>query len=326
MSDAPALEVLDALADGALHSGEALAQQFGISRAALAKRVEKLRDWGLEVPAQAGAGYQLAQPLERLDAARIAAGLSPAAQALGVRVQVLARTDSTNSQLLEASAAHDPQLLFAEYQSAGRGRRGRAWVSPFGGSLMLSLSYNFASWPARLTTLPLAVAVAAARAVSAMGLPQVRIKWPNDLKLGGDKLAGILIEPRGETGGACRVVVGLGLNWNLSGEQLQGLGQPATTVQRALAGQPLPSRNAAASLLASELLLALQAFEQHGFEPFAPEWRLRDALAGQPVRVEADPPFEGVAQGINVDGGLLVATAQGIQSVHAGEVSVRARA
>ncbi|MES2683612.1 MAG: biotin--[acetyl-CoA-carboxylase] ligase [Pseudomonadota bacterium] len=322
MSDAALLQVLDALADGALHSGQTLADQFSISRAALAKRVDHLRDWGVEIAAQAGAGYRLAAPLERLDVQRIrrAVGVDAA------RIEVLTSTDSTNTQLLDALAANDPQVLFAERQTAGRGRRGRDWVSPFGSNLYGSVSYSFAAWPPRITTLPLAMAVAVARAIEAAGLPEVGIKWPNDLHIEGRKLAGILMETRGEAGGLCRVVVGVGLNVGLSEVQAAAISQPWTSLAAALAarGRAAPSRNALAAALASELLAALRHFAEHGFAPFAAEWKRRDVLRDQPVRIEATMPLSGTARGVDADGGLIIDTAEGRQIVHAGDVSVRA--
>lgn len=324
MSEASTLQLLDALADGALHSGEALAQHFGISRAALAKRIDHLRDWGLEIAAQAGAGYQLTAPLALLDAQQIRSALSPAGRA--AKLTVVVSTDSTNTQLLAADAAHDPQVLFAERQTAGRGRRGRDWVSPFATNLYGSVSFSFAAWPPRITTLPLAMAVAVARAVQAAGLPEVRIKWPNDLHIEGQKFAGILMETRGEAGGSCRVVIGVGLNVALSPTQAAAITQPWTSLAAALGarGRPVPSRNHMAALLMSELLPALTHFAEHGFAPFAAEWKRRDALYNQPVSVQATPPLSGTARGIDADGGLIVETFEGRQVVHAGDVSVRA--
>jgi len=189
----------------------------------------------LQVEAEAGRGYRLAQPLQRLDAARIRAALPTAAQQRLRSVEVLARTDSTNQRLLEADSAADPQALFAELQTAGRGRRGREWRSPFGANLYLSLGWSFPAWPPQLSALSLAVGVACARALRKAGLHQVMLKWPNDLRVGDDKLGGILIEQRGEAGGVCRVVVGIGINVAMSAEQAGVLGQPWTSLQAALA-------------------------------------------------------------------------------------------
>lgn len=323
MSEASTLQLLDALADGALHSGEALAKAFGISRTALAKRMAPLRDWGVEVIAQPGAGYRLAAPLQRLDVDQIRAALPAAART--TRIAVVTRTDSTNTQLLAGVASHDPQALFAESQTAGRGRRGRDWVSPFGSNLYGSVAWAFTAWPARFTTLPLAIAVAVARVIDAAGVPEVGIKWPNDLQVGGRKLAGILIEPRGEAGGACRVVVGVGLNVSMSSGQAGALTQPWISLAEALATHSLdaPNRNTLAAALVSELTQSLTHFAAHGFAPFAAEWQRRDLLQGQPVRVEGASVLNGIVRGIDADGGLIVETETGREIVHAGDVSVR---
>ena len=234
LSEDEVLGLIDALAPGEWQSGEALAAEAGVTRAALAKRVAHLREWGLQVEAEAGRGYRLAQPLQRLDAARIRAALPPTSQQRLRSVEVLARTDSTNQRLLEADAAADPQALFAELQTAGRGRRGREWRSPFGANLYLSLGWSFPAWPPQLSALSLAVGVACARALRKAGLRQVMLKWPNDLRVGEDKLGGILIEQRGEAGGVCRVVIGIGINVAMSAEQAGVLGQPWTSLQAAL--------------------------------------------------------------------------------------------
>lgn len=316
--------LLDALADGERHSGEALAQRFGISRAALAKRVGQLRALGVEVAAQAGLGYQLVEPWQRLDAEAIQRALSRAARQSGLTVRVISSTDSTNGQLLATDAAQDPQVLFAEHQSAGRGRRGRAWQSPFGVNLYLSLAWTFSAWPPRFTTLPLAVAVALCRALATLGI-EAGIKWPNDIQIDGRKLAGILIEPRGETGGSCRVVIGVGINGAMTATQGEGISQPWIGLREALGGQPSPPRNAVAATVVTALAEALAQFAEHGFAPFAPEWRQRDLLAGRAVRLDDAPEVEAVARGIDADGGLLLDTSAGPRTVHAGEVSVRRR-
>lgn len=326
LSEDELLRLIDALAPGEWQSGEALAAQAGVTRAALAKRVGHLRDWGLQVEAEAGRGYRLAQPLQRLDVARIRAALPPAVSQALRGLEVLARTDSTNQRLLEADTAHDPQALFAELQTAGRGRRGREWRSPFGANLYLSLAWSFPAWPPQLSALSLAVGVACARALRRAGLRQVMLKWPNDLRVGQDKLGGILIEQRGEAGGACRVVVGVGINVSMSAEQAGALGQPWTSLQAALASTAstaMPERNALAAALLTELVQALTEFESAGFTPFLADWSTLDATANQPVRIEGGEPLEGVARGVDAQGALIVEVQGRRHHVHAGEVSLR---
>lgn len=323
LEDAELLPLLDALADADWHSGEGLAAAAGISRAALAKRIDRLLDWQLEIEARAGLGYRLAQPLQRLDAAVIRAGLSASAQMLLNTVAVALRVDSTNQRLLDSGAAQDPQALFAEAQTAGRGRRGRAWRSPFGANLYLSLGWSFKIWPPQLGTLPLVVGVACARALAKIGIANVGLKWPNDLRIGNAKLGGILIEQRGEFGGACRVVAGVGINFAMSAAQAGVIEQEWTTVQAALGGITC-SRNMLAVALLNELLLALTAFEQRGFSPFRGEWSALDLSAGREVRIEGPgQTLIGRACGIDESGALIVDVAGQRHFVHAGEVSLR---
>ena len=326
LSEDELLRLIDALAPGEWQSGEALAAEAGVTRAALAKRVTHLREWGLQVEAEAGRGYRLAQPLQRLDAARIRAALPSSAPEKLRGVAVLVRTDSTNQRLLEADAAQDPQALFAELQTAGRGRRGREWRSPFGANLYLSLAWSFPAWPPQLSALSLAVGVACARALRKAGLREVMLKWPNDLRVGDDKLGGILIEQRGEAGGACRVVIGIGINVSMSAEQAGALGQPWTSLQAALnaSERELPERNALAASLLAELLAAISEFEAAGFIPFLADWATLDATANQPVRIEGGgEPLQGIGRGVDAQGALIVESQGRRHHVHAGEVSLR---
>lgn len=308
--------LLDTLADGAWHSGEALAAAAGITRAGLAKRVDKLRELGLDVEARQGLGYRLAQPLERLAAAALQAG-APA----GLRVQVVDSTDSTNRQLLDAPAAQDPQALFAEYQTAGRGRRGRAWRSPYGANVYLSLAWSFSAWPPQLTALPLGIGVACAQALGDVGLSRVQLKWPNDLWVDRRKLGGILIEHRGEAGGACRVVVGIGINVAMSGAQAGGIDQAWISLVDAIGATT--SRNALAGALLRRLHGVLSRFEYEGFAPFAAQWGALDLTRDQPVQISGATPIAGIARGVDEIGALIVETDGERRAVHSGDVSLR---
>lgn len=317
--EAERLKLVDALADGAWHSGEDLAAVAGITRAGLAKRVEKLRDWGLDVEARQGLGYRLPQALERLDAARIAAAL-PAP----LRFDILTATDSTNTRLLESDASHDPQALFAEYQTAGRGRRGREWRSPFAANLYLSLAWSFPSWPRTLSALPLAVGVLCAQALRESGVAGVGLKWPNDLYAGGRKLGGILIEHRGEAGGSCRVIIGIGINLAMSATQAAGIEQPWTSVRELLGDARSLSRNTLAATLLARLSAGIERFQQQGFEAFAADWATLDLAQGRAVKVlQADGELQGIGRGVDEQGALVVEVMGQYLTLHSGEISLR---
>lgn len=317
LSEADMLALVDRLADGDWHSGEQLAAACGITRAALAKRVERLKDWQLVVEARHGLGYRLGVPLERLDEAALQSAVGSV-----LRVRVCAVTDSTNSQLLAADPAADPQALLAEFQTAGRGRRGRGWLSPFGAQLALSLAWSFDAMPPQLTALPLAVGAVCAQRLRALGASTVQVKWPNDLVADGRKLAGILLEHRGEGGGGCRVVIGIGINLALQPQQAAGVAQPWINLP-ALLDAP-PSRNALAADLLRALAALLADYARAGFAPHAEAWRQLDATRERAVQVQlGDRVLEGVARGIDEDGALLVDAAGTRHRLHAGEVSLR---
>ncbi|HWU68132.1 MAG TPA: biotin--[acetyl-CoA-carboxylase] ligase [Stenotrophobium sp.] len=319
LSEADLLALADALADGAWHSGEDLASAAAISRAALAKRVEKLRDWQIDIEARHGLGYRLAAPLKRLDirALRVASD---------VGVQVATVVDSTNTRLLATDAAQDPQALFAEFQTAGRGRRGRNWISPFGANLYFSLAWSFAQWPHQLTALPLAVGVLCARALRSCGLDGTGIKWPNDLYVDGRKLGGILIEHRAEAGGPCRVVIGIGINVAMTQGQAQEVTQPWISLHEACTqrGVPPVSRNALAASLLSTLSQGVRGFAQTGFASFSAEWQALDLARDRAVTVLGqDRQLQGIGRGVDEQGALVVEVLGQFHTIHSGEVSLR---
>lgn len=312
------LHLVDRLADAQWHSGEALAAELGISRAALSKRMAQLREWGLDLESRQGLGYCLRHPLERLDAQTIAQGCGQR-----WRVAVEPVIDSTNRALAETASAQDPQALLAEMQTAGRGRRGRSWQSPFGSNLYASMAWTFASWPAQLTTLPLIVGIITARAITEVAgeLPGLRLKWPNDLWIDGRKLGGILIEPRGEATGQCRVIIGIGLNIGMQGDPEQAITQPWISLDQAAAQRV--SRNALASALLRGLHAMLVEFASSQFAGWAEDWNRLDATRGQMVRLSGEKTLEGTARGVSEHGALLVETDDGLQAIYSGDVSLR---
>jgi len=245
--------------------------------------------------------------------------------------------DSTNDHLYAAPppAPGAARVAFAELQSAGRGRRGRRWIAPFGSGLTFSISWTFAETPADLPALGLALGVAIAKVLSGLGAQRLSLKWPNDLLHDGRKLGGLLTQLRQESGGAATVVAGLGLNLALPDaarnaiEAVNTPDHPALAVAD-LAGatpQGLSSRNLIASRLVLGLEDALREFATVGFTGFAQEWAALDALRGAPVRVhQGSERFEGTARGTDRDGALLVESAGRVLRVFSGDVSVRSAA
>lgn len=304
-------------------SGDALAREFGLTRAAVWKRIQNLRAAGVEIEGRAGDGYGLAHPVELLDAQALRSQL-PAGVREGLAGLEIAWTlESTNTELLRRPVpARGVAVLLAERQTGGRGRRGRQWASPLASHIYLSLSRGFGGGLAQLAGLSLAVGVAAAEALRAAGFAQVGLKWPNDLLAGGAKLGGLLVEGGGEVAGPARAVIGLGLNVHMPAAFATGIGQAWTDLDT-LAGQAV-SRNRIVAALLAALLPALDRFDAQGLAPFLPRYAALDLLAGRPVRVEeAGTLSEGVARGLADDGALRVELAGGMRHFHAGEVSVR---
>jgi BirA family biotin operon repressor/biotin-[acetyl-CoA-carboxylase] ligase len=315
------------LADGGIRSGARLARELGTNRGEVAGLVESLREAGIDIRGIAGRGYRLPAPVELLDAERIRGGLREECRPVLHRLDIAFEVDSTNTRLLEL-APPPPQranICSSELQHAGRGRRGRPWISPFGGSLALSLGWSFAHAAAVNPSLSLAVGVAISRALGRLGAKQVRLKWPNDIWLHDRKIGGILVELRTEAGGPAHVVIGIGLNVSLSADQRRAIeaeGVRIATVSDACAGEV--SRNALAATLLEELLSMLGEFERSGFPAFREEWLKLDALAGRNARVLAgDGSVEGTARGVDGDGALLLEVGGRLQRHVSGEVSLR---
>lgn len=308
-------------------SGDALAREAGLTRAAIWKQVQALRAAGVAIDAAPGRGYVLAAPLDLLDAAAITAALPPPVRAGLARLELAWSLDSTNSELLRRPLpAQGSAVLLAERQTGGRGRRGRSWVSPLAAHVYLSLARRFEGGLAQMGGLSLVAGIAAAEAMRALGVAACGLKWPNDLWVEGRKLGGLLVEGAGEAGGPARAVIGLGINVRMPAAQAAGIDQPWTDLRGCL--QPLPSRNVVVAAVLERLLPALDCFATQGLAPFLPRWQALDLLAGAPVQVHvgSGTAVEGVAEGIAADGALCVRVDGQLRQVHAGEVSVRPRA
>lgn len=319
-------ELLHRLAAGPV-SGDVLARELGLTRAAIWKRVQALREAGIGIEAQAGRGYALQRQPEWLDADVILGHLENQARRELSLLEVAWAPDSTNSRLLQEPAPEaGARVLLAERQTAGRGRRGRAWVSPLAAHVYLSVLRQYCGGLSRLGGLSLVAGVASAEALHAAGFGDVRLKWPNDLVVEGHKLGGILVEGGGEHGGPARAVVGLGINVRMPVAQAGGIDQPWIDLHALAQDKGITiSRNRLAAGLLSKLLPAFELFDREGLQPFVSRYAAMDALQGQQVDVRwGNEVFTGIAEGIAADGALQVRDGNGVRPFHAGEVSVRA--
>lgn len=319
--------ILNILADGKYHSGAKLGQQFGVSRAAIWKTIQKLENrLGLTVFAVKGKGYRLQQPLELLDKEIILKKLSAKTTSLLNQFDVLFDVDSTNRYLNNKSldGAASAYLVLAEHQTKGQGRRGKHWVSPFGGNLYLSLLWRFQVGPAQLGCLGLVVAVAIVRALRKLGINDAGVKWPNDIYWQNKKLAGILLEMRGEDTGPSAVVIGVGVNIIMpvnNKELTDGIDQPWIDIESIL--KTKVERNRFATFVIDELFDVLNIFPEKQ-KNLLEEWQQMDVLKGQAIEVHfPDKVIQGKALGINQDGALRISHKGKEIICHSGEVSIR---
>ncbi|MEP7042865.1 MAG: biotin--[acetyl-CoA-carboxylase] ligase [Dokdonella sp.] len=317
--------LLAALVGGGAISGSDLATRLGVSRTAVWKQIERLRELGLPIAAQAGRGYRLQAPLDRLDAAQITALLASAPRSRLGSLDVRWQLDSTSSELLRRAAADPRDLLvcLAEVQTAGRGRRGRSWRMPLTGGIALSVLKRFDAGMAPLAGLSLVVGIAVAQALDDCGIGGIGLKWPNDIVAADHKLGGILVELGGDAIGPCHAVIGIGLNVRIDAATDAAIGQPCTDLAR-LAGAAAPARNLVVAHLLTRLIAALDRFSAQGFGAFVDEFAQRDVLRDRQVQVlRGDAALQGIARGVDARGGLRVAFADGERSIDSGEVSVR---
>jgi BirA family transcriptional regulator, biotin operon repressor / biotin---[acetyl-CoA-carboxylase] ligase len=323
--------LLHFLADGGFYSGTALGEKTGRSRTAIWKAIQSLQKNGVVIYSVRGKGYRLAEPLELLNKDVILAALRQCEQKNGeppeqIQLDVFDDIKSTNAYLLSKAKTGNvtAQACLAEQQHAGRGRRGRDWVSPFGGNIYLSLLWQFHTGVSQLGGLSLAIAIAVLRALREVGLTSAGVKWPNDILVDGRKLSGILLELAGESSGPCAVVMGVGLNVRMAKSKMTTVEQPWTDMESAL-GRPI-ARNEFAAQLLHQLVSACKEFEAHGLAPFLAEWRQYDLFAEREVTVQLPKSMiQGVVKGIDVDGALLLLNKGQIQRFHGGEISLRLR-
>ena len=351
--------LLRQLSDGAFHSGEDLAATVGLTRARVSQLLKQAETAGLALERVRGRGYRLLATPDFLDVKEIRAALEaldmevapadakapllPAANdddligpgALStiplhpaISVEVTDQVDSTSSELLRRAARRDIHgaLLAAEWQTAGRGRRGRVWTAVAGGSLTFSLGWRFEQGAGFVAGLSLAVGVAVVRALEAEGLAGVELKWPNDLVYRHLKVGGILVELNGDALGPSTVVVGVGLNIRLPQAVKRDIAQPVSDLATVAGrGAPPIDRNKLLARLVAELAASLSQYAAQGFVPFAAEWQRRHAYQGKPVRLllPDGEQVKGTVAGVDSTGALVLADGPRRSRFLAGEISLR---
>lgn len=301
-----AYQLLAELSQEHFISGVALAQKFGVSRSAISDALKDAGKAGIKIFSLTRRGYRLGSAIDLLniDVVRKALG----GQARRLDVDIVLTIGSTNTELLArgAAGAASGTCVAAETQTAGRGRRGRVWQSKFAGSLTYSLLWRFEKGAAELGGLSLMVGLVLARALRAAGVSDAMLKWPNDVLVNGEKLAGILIETQGDMLGPTVAVIGVGVNIGLPESLKLLIDQPATDVLSHVG--KFSSRNDLLALMLRELVVALDQFSQHGFKVFKDDWTTLHALHGQliTVRQSHSADYDAVVKDVGNDGSLIV--------------------
>ena len=314
--------ILRLLSDGKFHSGEAIAQHFKVSRATVWNALQHAEQLGVEVFSVRGRGYKLPQAVTLLNEQAILSAIVE--QSAWLKLEVHDLLPSTNSYLMQnVSAQTHATCVVANLQTSGRGRRGRSWQAGLGASLTFSLLWRFQCGASALSGLSLAVGVALMRSLHQFGITDSQLKWPNDVLINREKLAGILIELQGDMEGPSTAVIGMGINLNLPASLKQQIDQPVTDLASAFAQTIDP--NHLLGVLLKHLTDVLAKFEQSGFSALQDEWTQHHAYHNQAVRMLMPDGrgVQGVVQGIAEDGSLLVNTADGLQRFISGEISLR---
>lgn len=316
-------QLIELLADGQFHSGEKLGQALGVTRMAIHKRIDALAALGLDVFRVNRKGYRLAAPLQLMHLEKIKSALK---QPL-TNVHLHHITGSTNDDLrfllAEQSHAQPGLCVLAEMQTAGRGRRGKPWHSPFGSNVYLSMYWPLLQGLNAAIGMSVALGVALAQLLDAEGVAEVSIKWPNDIYIAEKKVAGILVELEGQADGEGQAIVGVGLNLSMAGTQ-PDIDQPFTSVQAHLT--EALDRNRWAALLIDAVYQALKQHDKEGLTPTVRDWPSYDRYYQQPVRILlGSHSHEGIAQGIDEMGALLVEQERQLKRYFGGEVSVRSK-
>ncbi|WP_250656521.1 biotin--[acetyl-CoA-carboxylase] ligase [Alkalimarinus coralli] len=315
------VRLLNCLADGQYHSGVEIGLELGVSRTAVWKALGKLEASGVALEVVKGKGYRIVGGLDLLSRDAIVGHLNQSSTPFE-RLYLLQDVDSTNSFLMrEESGSDGYALCLSERQSSGRGRRGRVWHSPYAKNLYLSLSFNLAGGAEALEGLSLALGVAVANCLSANGVADIGLKWPNDIWVGDKKLAGLLVELKGEAELGWKVVAGLGINVLMSEDEGSVVDQPWTSIS-AVASDLSIDRSLWASLLIESLITTIERYRLCGLEGLLAEWSRFDILHGRGVQVSGSG-LSGLCMGVDGRGRLLVKSGEELHAINAGEVSVR---
>ncbi|MET1257272.1 bifunctional biotin--[acetyl-CoA-carboxylase] ligase/biotin operon repressor BirA [Aliikangiella maris] len=315
-------KLLRLLADGRFHSGEDLAQQLSVSRTAIWKLIQKIESWQINIFSVRGKGHQISGGLRLLDKDLLTQSLKN--NKYFKQIDVLTSVDSTADYMARQWRLSPGvgRVCVAEHQTAGRGRKGRSWISPFAANLYFSIGVELPLGLSALGGLSLAIGLSMVQTINQLAETPVKIKWPNDLLVNHQKVAGILVEANGESHDTSFLNIGVGINWDMQHQQGEPIDQPWANLKPLLVKSV--TRNELLAKLLVDLDETLNIYQQQGFEPFSSLWPALSAVYQQPVHIiTPQDTYSGTEAGIESNGALRLETPQGIKIFHSGEVSLR---
>tara|TARA_B100001250_G_scaffold285849_1_gene247904 strand:+ start:122 stop:1096 length:975 start_codon:yes stop_codon:yes gene_type:complete len=317
-------KLLEIISNGNVYSGQDLAASLNVSRTAVWKSIKHLETLGLEIRAIRGKGYQLRKKFEFLSKEEISRMMTLQSKKSCKDIGVVFKTNSTNLYLLnqlDSEAIHG-SVVFAEYQSEGRGRRNKRWISPIGSGICFSVGWRFEVMPISLGLLSLYMGIAVARSLNSLKIKEVGLKWPNDIITTGHKIGGILLDIRGESTGPLDVIVGVGINYELPKYRLISVDQPIIDV--CSVSKKSFSRNMIAASLLSNVLEILHDLQTGANLNLLNEWRQFDYYIGKEATlILPNEKITGILKGVDEQGSLLMLVDGKLLSYRSGEVSLR---
>lgn len=317
------LAILHALNQGGFVSGQVLATQLGISRAAISKHIRSLQEMGIDIFTLNGKGYCLNESLPLLNSEEIQQHLASLACENNVEVRPI--IDSTNTELMRRIQQGDDlvsgQVLVAEMQQAGRGRRGRVWQSPFGANLYYSYYWKLEEGLQAAMGVSIAVGLAVYDAIEALYGLSAALKWPNDIYLHGRKLAGVLVELEGQVEGPCHLVIGIGINLQMPETASKHIDQPWTDLASHTHSL---NKNALVAQLTHSLAQRLAVYQVSGLTTMVEQWNNVNAFGNDMVTLSTGMrTWRGVCEGIDTQGGIVLRQDGELKSYYGGEISLR---
>jgi BirA family biotin operon repressor/biotin-[acetyl-CoA-carboxylase] ligase len=306
------LGLLNILNDGQRHAGTEIAEILGVSRMAVWKVIQRLKNYNIGIKSE-HLGYSLESPLLLLEKSKLQKYLPK-----DVALDIFESLPSSNDYLRNLTSTTSPHICLAEHQTHGRGRLGRSWASPFGRNIYCSMSYVFKKDISEMAGLSLLVGILTAKALEVVDQRfKPRLKWPNDIYIDGKKVGGILIDLIAEANGTCKAILGIGLNVNMKDIPLKGVGN--WTCLEELVDQKL-DRNEVAGEMINSLFKGMETFASRGFPSFLPDWKRLDFLDNKKVTLTSgQEAHSGIAKGISPQGHLFLELPQGLKQFSYGD-------